>query len=399
MKTKAKIATISETRSGYRVKLTDGTEFTLLRRGRFLAARVMVQGKAVMFSTKRAVAKDAAQYAAPAVQAAILGRFDAVEAVQSKTVWPTVKVLADLYEANGNHEGSRSGRKIIVNQLKMIFRETRGTDDLGRFRADVLTAKLLADWKAKRVKGLEGTKLISAKRTVNSVLSGVRAMFAWRLTDGDASPYVGVKLPPCLRGFSQVPKFGKVRVQNNVREARPIVEAKLARLGELKETDPAAYLVCALAALCGLRLGEAFNARKSWIAGDTLKVQATEDWQPKSRQSREVPLPASLAADILFLSDDSDRIIPGIPSDGRRQMLSRRLSAWFHKDGDWPLDKNVHEFRRWAGANVLTQTGSMEAAREFLGHSSVLVTETHYAGLLERPKFEIELPTANVRAA
>lgn len=398
MKLKTKIRKLTETKTGYRVKLTDGTQFSLLRRGRYLTARVMIKGKAVMFSTKRAVAKDAALFSAPVIQLAILGRFSAVEQAQAKTVWPAIKVLTDLYESNGNHESSVAYRRGVVNKLKLILREVLGTDDLTRLRADVLTGKLLADWKAKRIAGLGGTRLVSAKRTANSILSSVRAMFAWRLADGETSPYQGIKLPECLRGFSQVPKFSKVKVQNNVREARPIVEAKLARLGELKESDPAAYLVCALAALCGLRLGETLNARKSWVSGDTLKIQATEDWQPKSRQSREVPLPASLKADILFLSDDSDHIIPGARTNGRNQMLSRRLSDWFNKD-DWPFEKGVHEFRRWAGANVLTQTGSMEAARDFLGHSSVTVTETHYAGLLERPKFEINLPTANVRVA
>ena len=394
MKLKTKIKEISGTKTGYRVALTDGTKFSLLRRGRYLTARVMVRGKQIMFSTKRAEAKDAASFAAPTIQAAILGRVDAVERVRTKTVWPTIKILADLYATNGNHESSVTYRKRVVTKLRLILRETLGHDDLARIRADVLTSKLLGDWKAKRITGLGGTRLVSAKRTANSILSSVRAMFAPRLTDGEASPYAGLKLPPCLRGFSRVPKFSKVRVQNNVREARPIVEAKLARLGELKETDPAAYLVCALAAQCGFRLSEAFNARKSWIIGDVIKVQATEDWQPKSRQSREVPLPANLKADILFLSDDGDFILPG--QNKGNQFLSRRLSEWFNKDGDWPFDKKVHEFRRWAGANVLTQTGSMEAAREFLGHSSVMITEQHYAELLERPKFEIELPGQRV---
>tara|TARA_R100000808_G_scaffold11561_1_gene29542 strand:+ start:1332 stop:2513 length:1182 start_codon:yes stop_codon:yes gene_type:complete len=392
MKLKTKVQVISETKSGYRVELTDGTKFSLLRRGRFLVARVMVQGRAVNLSTKRSEARDAASYAAPLIQQAILGRFEVVEQAQSKTVWPTVQELADRYLNNGNHEGTLKYRRRVVVKLKLVLREALGTDNLSQLRANQLTARLLSDWKASRIEGLDGTELVSAKRTVNSALSSVRAIFSQRLVDSDGSPYEGLALPECLSGWARVPKFGKVKVTNNVREARPIVEAKLAQIHELKETDPAAYLVCALAAQCGLRAGEAINARKSWIGDGTIKIQATEDWLPKSRQSREVPLPDDLKADILFLSDDSDRIVP----TSSRWMLFNRLAAWFKKDGDWPFDKHVHEFRRWAGANVLTQTGSMEAAREFLGHSSVTVTEQHYAGLLERPKFEIKLPVARV---
>ena len=395
MKLKTKIKNITDTKSGYRVALSDGTQFSLLRRGRFLTARIMVQGRAVTFSTKRSEAADAAEYAAPVIARAIISRFEVVEQAQAKTIWPTVLELAERYINNGNHESTIFYRKKTVRWLKAILRAVIGHDDLARIRADQLTAKVLSDWKALRIAGKEGTKLMSAKRTANGGVSSVRAMFSRRLTEGDASPYAGLKLPPCLAEWRVVPKFGKVKVSNHVREARPIVEAKLAKVIELKETDPAAYLACCLAAQCGLRLGEIVNARKSWIIGDTLKVQPTDNWLPKSRQSREIPLPAELKADILFLSDDSDYILPGHCRKLSRR-LRDRLTAWIKKDGDWPFKMGIHEFRRWAGAKVLTQTGSMEAAREFLGHSSVVITETHYAGLLETPKFEIKLPTARV---
>ena len=164
MKLKTKIKNITDTKSGYRVALSDGTQFTLLRRGRFLTARIMVQGRAVTFSTKRSEAADAAEYAAPVIARAIISRFEVVEQVQAKTIWPE---LAERYINNGNHESTIFYRKKTVRWLKAILRAVLGHDDLARIRADQLTAKVLSDWKALRIAGKEGTKLMSAKRTAN----------------------------------------------------------------------------------------------------------------------------------------------------------------------------------------------------------------------------------------
>ena len=64
----------------------------------------------------------------------------------------------------------------------------------------------------------------------------------------------------------------------------------------------------------------------------------------------------------------------------------RRLNKWLNDLG-WPFAKKGHELRRWFGAQVATQTGSLFAAQRMLGHASPNTTNQYYADLVDSPDY------------
>lgn len=369
-----------------KVVLPDGTTFTLELRGRFYTARFTADKRQKRLATKRTTWKDAAAVAGPKVKAAQLGKWAEVERVAGRNTYATLTSILDAYVNDPNAESARPTRKRGANTLRLVLREA-GLDP-ATARADVLTARLLLDLKARRVEGLAGKKLESAKRTVNSCYCMTKAIFKPDLlADPDANPYRELNLPD-LTGFRGVPPFKRVGVSVDIESVDKWAKKVLMNIGDLKESDPGAFLAIKLAAYCGLRLGEVINARKSWIDEKTIRIQSTEDWQTKSRRPRTVPLPEHLRQDILLLSDDSDFIIP---PDRRR--VGYRVSEFVHglliNGQDWPFKKCLHTLRVWAGSQVVTLTQSLPLAQEFLGHSSVVITERYYARLISKPEFEI----------
>ena len=142
--------------------------------------------------------------------------------------------------------------------------------------------------------------------------------------------------------------------------------------------DPAV----ALASSCGLRAGEIANARWSWIEGSMIRVQATDEWSPKDKAERSIPIPAHIAAKIDSVRT-GDRLIAG-----RMPYVSERVMDWARYLG-WDRDKFLHELRKWFGAQVATQAG-LYAAQKLLGHSSPDLTASYYADLVDIPQIDVQ---------
>ena len=119
-------------------------------------------------------------------------------------------------------------------------------------------------------------------------------------------------------------------------------------------------------------------------------MQATDDWVPKGRKDRRVPLPEDIYADLLTMSDDSEYVVPAATANERSKGVSRRLSKWFNDLG-WPFEKKAHELRKWFGAQVATQTKSLFAAQRLLGHASAKTTDNYYADLVDMPDVHINM--------
>jgi len=129
-----------------------------------------------------------------------------------------------------------------------------------------------------------------------------------------------------------------------------------------------------------------------------IYIQPTDGWIPKGRRERKVPLPEDLYNDILLLSDSSEFIVPIATRNANHKTnhgVSRRLNLWMTGLG-WPFKKKAHELRRWFGAQVATQTGSLFAAQRLLGHASPATTNQYYADLVDAPEYKITTETANV---
>jgi integrase len=77
-------------------------------------------------------------------------------------------------------------------------------------------------------------------------------------------------------------------------------------------------------------------------------------------------------------SPDGDFLVPAAHKTDRERIVDRRHAQWA---GQWIKDytKVSYELRRYAGSLILKKTGSMMAAKNFLGHASIATTEKYYA--------------------
>ena len=280
-----------------------------------------------------------------------------------------------------------------VNRLYKLMRESldlKTNQAVDRLPATVLDGQLIDRFFSKRLDGYSaGKELEARKRGANSLLADARMVFNRRLLA--LGVYPGL---PDIRSFTDYPPLKEMPVTYDYGKTEQWVQRIFTELPNLKESDPAAYLLFRLAAGCGLRMQEAMQARKEWITklGDRLviHVQATDDWVPKGRKDRRVPLPEDIYADLLTMSDDSEYVVPAATANERSKGVSRRLSKWFNDLG-WPFEKKAHELRKWFGAQVATQTKSLFAAQRLLGHASAKTTDNYYADLVDMPDVHINM--------
>ena len=132
----------------------------------------------------------------------------------------------------------------------------------------------------------------------------------------------------------------------------------------------------------GLRIGEALNA--GWQDVDfingLLSVGLRSDYAVKSdRSRRRIPL-TSCAQRIL-------RELQGTQLDGPfRQITKRRAQTAFSRAkaacGITDRDCVIHAFRHTCATRLLEGTGDIALVSRWLGHSSVAITDKHYAHVL-----------------
>ena len=76
------------------------------------------------------------------------------------------------------------------------------------------------------------------------------------------------------------------------------------------------------------------------------------------------------------------------PRSGERgKPTLKALADWLRQNG-FDVRNPVHTLRKAYGALVATNHG-LYAAKEYLGHSTIKVTEQHYAALLDRPTVDL----------
>jgi integrase len=203
-------------------------------------------------------------------------------------------------------------------------------------------------------------------------------------------------------GMTVVNPFAGIHVQQSEIkpfEGYPIESVRkliAAAKDELKGKDDAAYVVFLLALCAGLRAQEAAWVQRAHIRTNGIFVESDpEAHVTKNTKSRFIPLSASLVGELqsiggegLFLLADDER------PNGKKEVghkrgyrVLKRLSAWLKTKGI-THGRPVHFLRKVFGSVVATRHG-LFAARDYLGHSSVLVTEKHYAALLEKPVVDL----------
>ena len=391
-----------------KVSAKDGTTAVIELRGKNWRTRFATSGKHHQLNLRTTDERTAAATALDKVRAANRDQWDFVHAGQTKKGVITIGECIEIYRnqlapnCGADHlvKASNRLRHLIAQALKVSGSLKRDENkvhywtEVDRLPATILDGKLIDKFYASRLKGLDkGTERESRIRGANSHIQDARSVFTKAALADDLYPGL-----PDISSFLNKAKLKEMKKKFKFGKVDKDVQRLKANLPALKKSNPAAYLAFQLTAVLGLRRGEAAQARKSWITTHkgrkVIYVQATETWVPKGRQERMVPLPEDVNSDILFLSDDSDFIIPAPTQNYRYESVFNSLSAWFLQVcPNWEDEKKAHVLRKCFGAEVSTQTGSLFAAQTLLGHASPEITNDYYSDLLDLPDYEINLTT------
>ena len=418
-----------------RARVSDGySEVTITRQSRNWSLRLYASGRHHCVPLRTGDRATAASRAIDEARKILRGE----EPLAQKRSGACISLgeIISLYRDSGVPLAAAETREAYISCLRIMVREALGIarrvvrvdgvveePAVDSLKASVLTVKLIRAFQDARLKGVpEGKRREAAKRTANTVLVNARSIFARGILKEGLYPNL-----PDLSRFLELPKLPAMKVVFKFEAIEEPVARVMKALPELRESDPAAYLLFRLAAGLGLRRREAVEARRSWIESfrgrRVLYVQPTEDWLPKGRKERRIPLPEDIYSDILLLSDGGEHIIPTRsarywtpPFRNRRGKLvkgawrstgksgsknervngiGRRLARWLNEQG-WPLAKKAHELRRWFGAQVAVQTGSLFEAQRILGHASPETTDQYYSDLVRLPDYEINMEGESV---
>ena len=231
-----------------------------------------------------------------------------------------------------------------------------------------------------------------ARRNANSFVRNARALFGKAVL---ARVTLEPPAPLPFAGVALLPE-GSHRYAAKVDFMRLADEAR----AELRDAEPEVWKALLLALCAGLRRGEIDGL--TWPQVDAVRgvvrIETTANFQPKTRTSeREVPLAPGVLRELDALRPQGGGFVIASPHKlppltGPREYRCRdtfdRLVAWLRGKGV-TADKPLHEARKEFGSLVTRQAGLFAASR-LLGHSSLDVTQRHYAELRER--VTVELP-------
>lgn len=319
--------------------------------------RAGVNGFRLHQSLQTDVAKQAAAASRPLIDAAIGRRVELLAAAKLRHEQPaTLGEIAKCY-----HLAQLIGANAVRDNINALARIVGG--HWKSKPANVLTADLVGT--ALRTIDLEPTTLNSLVRRARSVFSPA-AMELYRTK--------GLRIPE-LEGFKKRPLL-KVMKDFSFRPIAPdVLEAIKASSADQR---PEIRQIFILAFYLGMRAGEIAAARREWIEHDGMRIIRRPDFKPKGIEGT-VPIAPEIRAEILALSGPEWLVNARTPTE-RHDLIYRDAVRWlryFLPD----RNKALHELRKQAGSRVVTAQG-MDAARRFLRHSSVAVTERHYGTYL-----------------
>lgn len=136
----------------------------------------------------------------------------------------------------------------------------------------------------------------------------------------------------------------------------------------------------------GARASEALYPTFDWSCDGQNSIRF-----PKTKQgkSRTIPKTETIRAIL-----ESRKHIPDGPFHFDRQHVYKRIKWAFSQAGI--ADASIHTLRKTAGAWYYMSTKDIFATSKFLGHSTVVITEQHYAGLIQslRVKYAMQFEEA-----
>lgn len=303
--------------------------------------------------------------------------------------------------------------KDYANALRLVVRRGLGKDEMKADAVDsesanVLTAGLVREYESwmlqAAVKEVEatgdGSKLASAKRSINSYLRQARAVFTT-----SALQFYKEKdlvLPDAaLLGFLKAPVVEEPKLNRRApseEEVRPLFQAAKA----LKTEDPDAYIAWLLAAWTGLRRGDLASVQRSWLVqmNGHWVFNLPEGWQ-KNGEADTVPVHPNLAAELqwYFKQSAGKFVLPspdighgGDDADLRASAIFNRVYEWMRGLG-WTDAKMLQAMRRYFGDQARDQHGE-EWTKALMRHAEGSTLRRNYIGKRELTGKYVELPLA-----
>ncbi len=145
----------------------------------------------------------------------------------------------------------------------------------------------------------------------------------------------------------------------------------------LKDLDGDYQTAAYLGSRAGLRLGEMTHLDISDIDFNLhrLHITSKENWQPKDFEKRFIPMPSDLEMHLRKRIARFKRVFERTWSEGSMShMMSRKLK-------EIGLDATCHTLRHTFASHAVMAGIPIYTVSKWLGHSSVEITERHYAHL------------------
>lgn len=149
----------------------------------------------------------------------------------------------------------------------------------------------------------------------------------------------------------------------------------------IKASDPFWRVVIHIGLYAGLRMGEILNLRWTEIdfKRNVLKVTPNDEWQPKDREAREIPLHSDLAECLKAWQKASPGQINVVPWNHKPNILSVNFSRLRKRAGI--ANGSLHTLRHSFASHLAIQGVDLNRIRVMMGHSSIVTTQI-YAHLL-----------------
>ena len=226
------------------------------------------------------------------------------------------------------------------------------------------------------------------RNTIASTLNQARALFsAWARVKYEQA---GLRLPD-LTGFLRAGD-----VMRDVSWDLPsadLVSHTKAQASKLRDQDKDLWTVWILCYGLAMRSDEAAHARWDWIYDvrgqrsiDIIKRPA--EWSGPKGTEGHVPISDDMWSALCAVRGDSTYILPGETITARRNLVGRRFAKWIRECG-WDKDTYIHcahEMRRLRGSEWWTEPSiGPVVCSAWLRHSSLAVTQQHYAKLTVMP--------------
>jgi integrase len=163
-----------------------------------------------------------------------------------------------------------------------------------------------------------------------------------------------------------------------------VTDAEFAKL--MDRANSAWRLLLALTRYAGLRRGEALNLRWDQIDWERsrLTIIANDEWRPKDRDSRVVPIVPGLHAMLLEAFDRADPGAEKVIPDGlvKVKNISRDFTVLCKRAGVQRYAKPFHTLRKTC-LTAWARDHAQHVVQEWAGHASAVTTGEYYLQVSE----------------